>query len=196
MAKRARKTAVFLIMKDREQRRRLAADLGATGHLVTEYMTGREFLIDKPQHTSGAVVVDVRLPGMTGPELAEKLQHERAEFPVLLIVGHADIPMAIAAGAADLLIKPVTGDVVAVAVLRVTQGEVFDDADLERAFRKVTEREREIMTLVAEGKSSPEIGAELGVSSKTVEAHRANTLNKTRADDVGHLVRMWRAWME
>ena len=195
MAKQAGKTAVFLIMKDGEQRSSLAADLAATGYQVTEYMTGREFLIDKQQHSGGAVVVDLRLPGMTGLELAEQLRNERAEFPVILIAGHADVPKAIAAGAADLLIKPVNAEAVAAAVLRVTQGEVFDDADLELAFRKVTGRQREIITLVAEGKSSPEIGAELGVSSKTVEGHRTSIMSKTRAEGAGHLVRMWRAFV-
>ena len=196
MAKRAKKTTVFLIMKDSERRSSLAADLRTTGHLVTEYMTGREFLIDKQQHSSGAVVVDVRLAGMTGLELAEQLQNERAAFPVILLAARADVQKVIARVTADLLVKPVAADAVAAAVLRVTQGEVFDDVDLERAFRKVTGRQREIITLVAEGKSNHEIGAELGVTNRTVESHRGNIMSETRADDVGRLVRMWRAWTE
>ena len=80
------------------------------------------------------------------------------------------------------------------AIKRATEGEVFTDAELELAFKKLTEREREVAALVVDGKSSREIGAELGVSVKTVESHRMRVMDKTRADDVGHLVRLWRAW--
>ena len=194
MAKRSKKTTVFLIVDDTAQRENLAAELRAAGFDVHEYMTAREFLIDKRNHSSGVVVADYRLQGMTGLELTEQLTSEQSTFPFVLIVGHADIPKVIRGDVADVVLKPVAIESVTSAIVRATEGEVITDEELELAFRKLTARELEVTGLVVDGKSSREIGASLGISTKTVEAHRSNILDKTRADDVGHLVRLWRAW--
>lgn len=194
MAKRAKKTSVFLIVDDTDQRAKLATALQATGYEVHDYMTAREFLIDQRNHSSGVVIADYRLQGMTGLEMAEQLAKNRSDFPVVLIAGHSDIPKVIGSVAADILVKPVAIESLNAAITRATDGEVFTDAELERAFQKLTGREREIAALVVEGKSSREIAAALGISTKTVEAHRARIMDKARADDVGHLVRLWRAW--
>jgi two-component system response regulator FixJ len=96
----------------------------------------------------------------------------------------------------DLVPKPVTVESLQDAITRATDGAEFTDAELERAFRKLTESERKITALVVDGKASCEIRAALGVSRKTVEAHRARIMDKTRAEDVGHLARLWRAWKQ
>ena len=194
MAKQAKKTTVFLIVDDSDQRQRLATELREMGYDVHDYMTGREFMIDQRNHASGVVVADYRLQGMNGRELAEQLAKDRSHFPVVLIAGHADVPKVIGSDAADILVKPVVIKSVHNAIRRAIDGEVFTDAELDLAFRKLTERECEIAGLVVDGKSSREISASLGISTKTVEAHRARIMDKTRADDVGHLARLWRAW--
>ena len=193
MAKRSKKTTVFLIVDDSDQRKNLAAELQSAGYDVHDYMTAREFLIDQRNHSSGVVVADYRLLDMTGVELCEQLAKVRSTFPVALIVNHADIPKVVAAGVFDFIPKPVTVESLQDAITRATDGEEFTDAELERAFRKMTGREREIVALIVDGNSSREIGAALGISTKTVEAHRARIMDKTRADDVGHLVRLWLA---
>ena len=192
MAKRAQKTTVFLIVDDTAQRQNLAADLRTAGFDVHDYITAREFLIDKRHHPGGVVLAEYRLQGMNGRELTEQLAKERSHFPVVLIASHADVPKVIGSDAADILVKPMAIESLQAAITRATDGEVFTVAELELAFRKLTEREREIAGLVVDGKSSREISASLGISTKTIEAHRARIMDKTRADDVGHLVRLWR----
>lgn len=187
MAKRAKKATVFLIVDDRRQRESLAAQLRSTGYDVHDYMTAREFLIDKRHHSSGVVVADFRLQDMTGVELCEQLCKEQSAFPVVLLAGYADVPKVLAAGMPELVVRPVAIKSLKAAITRATEGEVITDAELERAFRKLTGREGEIAALVVAGKSSREIGAALRISTKTVEAHRARIMDKTRADDVGHL---------
>jgi len=194
MAKRTKKSKVFLIINDTDQRAKLATGLRSAGYDVHDYMTAREFLIDQKNHSGGVVIADYRLRGMTGRELAEQLNREGSDFPVVLTAGPADMPKVIGSDAADILVKPVAMDFLEEAIKRATDGELFTDAELERAFRKVTKREREVVALVVAGKSSMEIGEALDVATKTVEAHRLKIMDKTRADDVGHLVRMWRAW--
>ena len=93
---------------------------------------------------------------------------------------------------AELVVKPVAIEHLKAAIIRAMDGEEFTDAELERAFRKITAREREVVKLVVDGKSSRAIGELLGLSTKTVEAHRARIMDKSRADDVGHLDRLWR----
>jgi two-component system response regulator FixJ len=194
MAKRATTTTVFLIMDDRVQRETLAATLRATGFDVHDYMTPREFLIDKRSHSSGVVVADYRLQGITGLELAAQLGSEQADFPLVIMAGHGDIPKVIAGDVAHIVVKPVAIEFVTAAITRAVEREAITSEDVQLAFRKLTARELEIVGVIAEGKSSREIGAALGISTKTVDAHRARIMDKTRADDVGHLVRLWRAW--
>jgi two-component system response regulator FixJ len=194
MPKRAKKTAVFLIIDDRVQRDTLATKLRAAGFEVHDYMTPREFLIDKRNHSSGVIVTDYRLQGITGLELAEQLTSERATFPFVIMAGHADIPKVIAGNMADTVVKPVATEALTAAIARAQEAEDITDDELHRSFRRLTARELQIVGMVVEGKSSREIGAALGISTKTVEAHRARIMDKTRADDVGHLVRLWRAW--
>ena len=132
--------------------------------------------------------------GIIGVELYEELETEQSSFPVALIASQAVIPKVLAARVYDLVMKPVVVESLRDAITRATDGEEFADEELERAFRKLTPRELEITALVVEGKSSGQIGAALAVSRMTVETHRTRIMYKTRADDVGHLARLWRAW--
>lgn len=193
MAKRTTKKTVFLIVDDNDQRNELAKGLRDAGYDVHAYMTAREFLIDKQNYSGGVVVTEYRLHGIAGPELCQQLAREGADFPAVMIARRADVSTVLAGKVSDLVVIPVTIKSLQEAITRATEGDDFSAEELELAFRKVTEREREICELIVDGKASREIAAALEVSTKHVETHRVKIMDKTRADDVGHLARMWRA---
>ena len=98
--------------------------------------------------------------------------------------------LAIKAGAADLIVKPVTAEKILNAVQRVTAPEALSETELARAFDRISEWEEEVLRLIVAGESSREIAHKFVISVKTIEAHRSRIMDKTRADDVGHLVRL------
>ena len=194
--KRPKPTAsVFLIVRHRQQCSELAGGIRQAGYDVTEYQTAREFLIDKRNHQRGVVLSEMRLLGSIGTELVEQLAGEKESFPVVLIANHADIPKAVKSGG-DFVCGPPTVEALTDAIQRTLSPEHPDERDLEKSFQRVTLRELEVLERVVEGKASRDIAADLGVSTKTVEAHRARINAKTRARDVGELIRLWKAWQE
>ena len=168
--------------------------------VVEDYMTAMEFYRDFREVVPGVLVLDIRLPGMSGIDLQKKLVAEEFPLPIVMISGHADVPMAVKAmrnGASDFLCKPVKLDELMSAVGRAYHYYYGVDLDLdteldatEDSLNRLTSREREVLGFVVDGLSSREIAAELGVSTKTVEAHRARINDKMRADSVAHLIRM------
>ena len=195
MAKRSTKQEsqqVFLIVSDRKRCSALAEELRADGLKVEEYQTAREFLIDKVNHQGGVVVASVRLMRLCGIELANTLKGEAKAFPVILMAGHADSPAAVKSGVD--FVSDLSPDNVLAAVRRITTPEVFDEKGLRWGFERLAEREAETLALIAKGLSCREIGAEMGIASKTVESHRARINERTRASDVAELLRMWKAW--
>jgi FixJ family two-component response regulator len=170
-------------------------------------MTAMEFYRDYREAVPGVLILDLRLPGMTGLELQEKLAGDKFNLPIVMISGHADVPMAVRAmknGAFDFLCKPVRVEELADAVARA-YGYFYEvDEDLyadeleetEESINRLTGRERQVLDMVVDGLSSREIAAELDVSTKTVEAHRARINDKMRADNVAHLIRMCFAYRE
>ena len=185
--------SVFLIVRDRQQCSELAEGIRAAGYDVTEYQTAREFLIDKRNHQRGVVLSEIRLLGSMGTELVEQLAGEKESFPVVLIANHADIPKAVKSGA-DFVCGQLTVDALTDAIQRTLSPADPDERDLEKSFQSLTLRELGVLEGVVEGKASRDIAADLGISQKAVEAHRARINDKTRAADVGGLVRMWKAW--
>lgn len=186
---------VFLILRDPRVCRTSAEGLTDAGYNVTEYQTAREFLIDRRNHQRGVVLSDMRLLGSLGTDLAEQLSGEKATFPVILIVKAADIPKAVRAGI-DFVCGPTSVFDLQAAIERTLNTESFREKWLRWAFDNMSPRELEVLAKVAAGMSSRDIGKELGISTKTVEAHRARINGKTRAKDVGELIRMWKAWQE
>lgn len=168
--------------------------------VVNDYMTAMEFYRDFREVVPGVLVLDIRLPGMSGIELQKKLAGEDFPLPVVMISGHADVPMAVRAmknGAFDFLCKPVKMDDLVAAVGRAyhyyydVEIDLDDELDAtEDSLNRLTTREREVLDHVVDGLSSREIAGELDVSTKTVEAHRARINDKMRADNVAHLIRM------
>jgi len=203
--KNRRPFTVFLVEDDQAVRGSLVVALNEQKIPVREYMTAMEFYRDFREKQPGVLILDLRLPGMTGMELQEKLRDDNFDLPVVMISGHADVPMAVRAmknGAFDFLCKPVRAEELVQAVARAyahyydVDHEVLEAEleDTDESINRLTGRERQVLDLVVEGLSSREISTELDVSTKTVEAHRARINDKMRADSVAHLIRMCFAW--
>ena len=206
-AKKRRPFTVFLVEDDQAVRASLVEALEEQKITVRDYMTAMEFYRDYREPKEGVLILDIRLPGMSGMELQEKLIEEGFELPIVMISGHADVPMAVRAmknGAFDFLCKPIKIEEMISAVARAysyyydVDTEVLADEleETEESINRLTSREREVLDHVVEGLSSREIAEELGVSTKTVEAHRARINDKMRADNVSHLIRMCFAYNE
>ncbi len=192
---------VYLIQYEQEIRESLARVLQGIGLEVREYMTAMEFYRDSRQDGAGVVLVDIRIPGVCGEGLHEKLRNDHSLLPVVAIAGHSNVPTAIRMvknGAFDFLRKPIDADDLVSVIARVychcygIENAIMDEQteDVERSLNLLTGRERQILDLVIGGLSTKRISLELDISVKTVEAHRTQIKNKMRARDVAHLVRM------
>ena len=185
---------IFLIVDDDGQRKQIAGNLTKAGFTVHLYFTAREFLLDSVEKKGGLVIAGFRLREMNGVELVARLEADKAGLPVILLSGHADVPKLIKAEISEFIVHPFDLESLQEAINRVVKGDVFTDSELTEAFKRLTNRELEIVNAICSGQSSREIAAELGISTKTVEAHRSRIMDKTRANDVGDLVRMRKAW--
>lgn len=192
---------VFLIVDDQTIRQSLVEILKSEKIDVQDYMTAMEFYRDYREAKPGVVVSELNLRGMTGIELAEKLTADKKDMLFTLLAGHADAPVAVRAmqeNVLDFLLKPVNAKSLLALVARayaqyydVDWDFVGEDLDfIEDSLSRITTREREVLDLLVDGHSSREIGSQLGVSTKTVEAHRSRINDKMRSDDLAHLVRM------
>jgi len=173
--------------------------LRSVGLQSRTYSSAQAFLQGYQPGAPGCIVLDVRLPGMSGLELQERLQQSGITLPVIVMTGHGDIQMAVRAmraGALDFVEKPFNDqtllDRVHEGVARSMQSH---DADGERAqvqgrYETLTEREREILRHVVDGRPNKRIADELGLSTRTVESHRARIIEKMQAASLSHLVRM------
>jgi len=186
--------AVFLIVDDEGQRKQIANELANAGFTVHAYFTAREFLLDSVDKTGGVVIAGFRLREMNGVELVERLEADGTRLPVILLTGHADVPKVVKAGILEFIVHPFVLESLQDAIERVVTGDEFTDKELHDALKRLTDREFEIVNAICEGQSSRDVAEVLGISPKTVEAHRARIMDKTRANDVGELVRMRKAW--
>lgn len=205
--KKRREFTVLLVVDDQAERDALVETLKQQKLVVRDYMTAMEFYRDFREKTPGILIMEARLRGMTGIELQEKLIAEEFELPVVLIAGHADAPVAVRAmthGAFDFLVKPIRQEALMDTIARAysyyyevdtdTVGQDFDE--VEEGITRLSDREKQILDLIVDGHSSRDIGYQLGISTKTVEAHRARINDKMRADDLPHLIRMCLIWNE
>jgi two-component system response regulator FixJ len=149
--------------------------------------------------TKGCIVTDVRMPGMSGIQLIQALRERGVGIPVIVITGHADVPLAVEAmkvGAEDFIEKPFEDEVLIGAVERALQtGKARQDAAATRAgaqelVSRLTAREREVLDAIADGHSNKVIAAMLGISPRTVEVHRAHLFEKLEAASVSDLVKL------
>jgi RNA polymerase sigma factor (sigma-70 family) len=188
---------VYIVDDDEAMRDSLAWLVESQGFRVRAYASAEEFLRTYEDGLAGCLVLDVRMPGMSGLELYEKLQARHASLPVVFITGHGDVPMAVNAlkkGAADFIEKPFNDQDM---LKLIEQCLARDRAQHERrcqeqtvadGLAQLTQREREVMDLIIAGKLNKQIADVLGISIKTVEAHRARVMDKMAARSIAELV--------
>ena len=190
---------VFVVDDDDGVRKGLSLLLRSVGLNVEVFAGAQEFLEDCNTDRPGCLVLDVRMPGMSGLELQERLKEEHIDIPVIILTGHGDVPMAVRvvqAGAVDFIEKPFREQVLldriqqALAVDARRREERTQRTALENRLTRLTPREREVLRLVVVGKHNKAIATELGVTVKTVEFHRSKIMEKTQADSVAELVRL------
>ena len=192
-------SSVFLVDDDASVRRALARLIKSAGHSVQTFASAREFLGTQAGGEEAAcLVLDVRMPGVTGIDLQRELQTLNRDVPIVFITGHGDIPMsvkAMKAGAVDFLPKPVK-DTDLLRAIEQALARAWRDraarkelADVESRVEKLTAREREVMALVARGLPNKRIAFELGTVEKTIKVHRARIMHKMQVQSLADLVR-------
>ncbi len=190
---------VFVIDDDEAIRDSLRLLLKSVGLPVRTCASAQEFLPVYDPRQPGCLVVDIRMPGMSGLELQQQLNLQGATIPLIFITGHGDIPMAVEAmqhGAFDFLQKPFRDQDLLDRVQRAlerdrTMRTQLKATDQIRArFDSLTPREREVLDLVTAGKPNKVMAGDLGVSQRTVEIHRARVMEKMQAGSLAQLVRM------
>jgi two-component system, LuxR family, response regulator FixJ len=195
----AKKPRVYIVDDDDGMRRALSVLMGTIGYEVSTFASPSEFLAKLNPDQHGCVVLDVRMPEMSGLELQQRLNQSGSILPVIFITGHGDVPMAVQAmkeGAFDFLQKPFRDqellDRINSALKQDAENRqtLLRHADLKRRSESLTPREREVMKLIVDGRANKVIAIDLGLSERTVEIHRANVMEKMGARSVAHLVKM------
>lgn len=191
---------VFLVDDDPSVRRALARLIKSAGHQVQTFASAQEFLGTRAGGEKAAcLVLDVRMPGITGIELQRQLQALNRNVPIVFMTGHGNIPMsvqAMKAGAVDFLPKPVKDTDVLRAIEQALARAVRDRAerneleDVRERVERLTPREREVMVLVVSGLLNKQIAFELGTVEKTIKVHRARVMEKMQVDSLAELVRL------
>ncbi len=192
-------TTIYVVDDDEGVRNSVRFLLKSVGLAARTFASAREFLDGYQPRQPGCVVLDVRMPGMSGLELQEQLNLRGAVIPVIFITGHGDIPMAVDAmqhGAFDFLQKPFRDQDLIDRIQRALDRDARNRAALAQhdrirgRFESLTPREREVLNLMTRGKPNKVMAGELGVSQRTVEIHRARVMEKTGAASLAQLVRM------
>ena len=190
---------VFVVDDDPLIRDGLRSLIKSVGLHVETFGSSREFMQRRPSDAPGCLVLDVRLPGLSGLDLQRELNESNFQIPIIFMTGHGDIPMSVRAmknGAQEFLTKPVRGqdllDAVqqAIARDRAARRERAKIADLRTRFDSLTPREREVLDLIVAGLLSKQIAGELNIEEVTIKTHRAHIMQKTHAESLAHLVRM------
>lgn len=189
---------IFVIDDDDGQRDSLVWLLESHGHTVKHFSGAREFLAAWDGDPAGCLLLDVRMPGMSGLELFEELTRRHSTLPVILITGHGDVAMAVSAlkkGAADFIEKPFSAEemlkTVANCLARESEEREYRRTRADTALRlaQLTAREREVLDLIIAGKLNKQIADVLNISIKTVEVHRARVMEKMKVTTMASLVR-------
>jgi FixJ family two-component response regulator len=190
---------VFVIDDDEDMRSALGNLFASVGHEVKLFGSTAEFLDKAPADAAGCLVLDVRLPGMSGLDFQNKLLDTNAQIPIIFMTGHGDIPMsvrAMKAGAVDFLTKPFRDQDMLDAVGRAIEADRTRRSSqqatsgVRESFGRLSPREREVMTLVTRGLMNKQVAFELGLSEITVKLYRGQAMRKMGAGSLADLVRM------
>ena len=188
---------IYLVDDDEALRDSLVWLLESQGFKVEAFASAEAFLRVWRPEFNGCLLLDVRMPGMSGLELHERLRAHYCTLPVIFITGHGDVPMAVAAlkkGAIDFIEKPFNDAELLRLVSqclvseRESRARRRQDAEVSRRLDQLTQREREVLDLIIVGKLNKQIADVLGISIKTVEVHRARVMEKMAAQSLAELV--------
>ncbi len=192
-------STVFIVDDDEAVRDSLRWLLEANGYHVSAFSSAESFLSAFDEKTAGVLIVDVRMPGMSGLELQEQLIARKSSMPIVFITGHGDVPMAVSTikkGAIDFLEKPFDET-----DLREIVARMFEQANQrliqakaqrehEAMLGRLTAREQQVLERIVAGRLNKQIADDLGISIKTVEAHRANIMEKLQVTTVADLMKV------
>ena len=199
MKARERLPTVFVVDDDAAARGSLRMLLKSLGLHAVACDSGAAFLAAYDPEQPGCLLLDVRMPGMSGPELQQQLNARGAILPVIFITGHGDVAMAVEAmrhGASDFLQKPFRDQELLDRVQRALKRDAAHRAELARLheirdrIESLTPREREVLALLSRGSPNKVMAHELGISQRTIEIHRARIMEKMNAPSLAQLVRM------
>jgi FixJ family two-component response regulator len=199
MSSRGREAIVHIVDDDEAICSSLRLLLKSRGIPASSHGSAEEFLAKYDPEQPGCLILDVRMPGMSGLELQDELNRRGAIIPVIFITGHGDVPMAVEAmrhGALDFLQKPFSDQDFTDRIQRGLATDLRNRATLEEKdqirarMAALTRRELQVLRLVTLGKPNKVIAGDLGVSQRTVEIHRAHLMEKMGATSLAHLVRM------
>jgi FixJ family two-component response regulator len=173
--------------------------LRSVGLEARTYASAQEFLRSERPDAPGCLILDVRLPGLSGLDLQQELTAAKIDLPVIFITGHGDIPMsvqAMKAGAVEFLTKPFREQDLLEAIQRgieqnrITRKHNAEIRILQRRYASLTPREREVFPRVTSGLLNKQIAAQLGASEKTIKVHRGQVMQKMEAESLAHLIQM------
>jgi len=197
--KNSAEAVVYIVDDDDAVRDSMTALLGANGLKTLSFASGDIFLDQLEQSWQGCVVLDVRMPGLSGPQVQQALNERKHNLPAIIVTGHGDLPLAVKAmkaGAFDFIEKPFEAPVILEAIDKALalNARINDDKEEEEALDQrissLTPREREVLVQVAMGNPNKIIAYELAISARTVEIHRARVMEKMGARNLSQLVRL------
>jgi FixJ family two-component response regulator len=193
-------STVYIVDDDPTVLESMQNSFRSAGMLARTYHSAEEFILNHcPPHAAACLILDLQMPGMTGMKLIEWLRAQHVEMPVIVLSGHGDIPAVVKSmklGVAEFLEKPADDRMLVNRVRELLEaetvrcGEQAKTQEIRDRFATLTDREKELLELMASGLSSKQIAARVGIALKTVENHRSHILAKTRAANVASLVRL------
>ena len=190
---------VFIVDDDKEVRESIALLMQSVGLSAECFASAQDYLQQFNADRAGCLVLDVRMPKMSGLELQQQLLHQAIHPPIIIITGHGDIEMAVRAvqaGASDFIEKPFRDQLLLDAIHRAItrdaeqRGVASRRSEIEQRLQRLTPREREVLDRVMLGDRNKVIAIELNISQSTVEAHRSKVMEKMQAGTLSELMRM------